>query len=343
MVSVVVPVYGVEQYLSQCIESIINQTYRDIEIILVDDGSPDNCDIICDEYAKKDKRIKVFHKKNGGLSDARNFGIARASGEYIGFVDADDWIEPKMYELLVNSAIDNKADIVYCGTYLEYSQRTVIRRPLGKCFTDNVELCKALIKDEIGTPVWNKLYRKHIFTDIIFANGHVYEDTAIMYKLFLKTTILITVSKPLYHYRKERQESITKSYSMANLVDYWLAHKSRYDYFDGDSRFNTDKDLMERLRFFCAVAVARTWRLCFANTRRERKQYTLYLKEMSDFCTQEFPTVGLKEWPLHMRFTIFLSRFNNELVFALLYYMQLGYRYLKKLRFKKLVCFVRSQ
>jgi len=93
---------------------------------------------------------------------------------------------------------------------------------------------------------------------------------------------------PLYHYRIERQGSITQSYPIANLVDYWLAHKSRYDYFVGDSRFNTDKDLMEKLLFLCAAAVARTWRLCFASTRQERKQYALYLEEMSSFCAQEF-------------------------------------------------------
>ena len=120
VISVIVPVYKVEQYLPQCIESIINQTYRNLEIILIDDGSPDNCGKICEEYAQKDKRIKVFHKKNGGLSDARNYGIARASGEYLAFVDSDDWIEPDMYEVLVNWIEDHQTDIVSCGFFLSF-------------------------------------------------------------------------------------------------------------------------------------------------------------------------------------------------------------------------------
>ena len=118
MVSIIVPVYKVESYLPQCIESIINQTYPNLEIILIDDGSPDACGKICDEYAKQDKRIKVFHKQNGGLSDARNYGVARASGEYLSFVDSDDWIEPDMFEVLVKVADDNKADLVNSTVFI---------------------------------------------------------------------------------------------------------------------------------------------------------------------------------------------------------------------------------
>ena len=114
LVSIIVPVYNVEPYLTKCITSIIKQTYRKIEIILVNDGSSDGCGKICDEFAKKDERIRVFHTENKGLSAARNYGIARASGDYLDFVDSDDWIEPDMFAFLVNSAIGNKADIVYC-------------------------------------------------------------------------------------------------------------------------------------------------------------------------------------------------------------------------------------
>ena len=116
-VSIVVPIYNVEKYLEQCIDSIINQTLKDIEIILVDDGSPDNCPQMCDEYAKKDSRIKVVHKKNGGLSSARNAGIEVATGDYIGFVDSDDYIELDMYEKMYNIAIENNVDFVMSDYY----------------------------------------------------------------------------------------------------------------------------------------------------------------------------------------------------------------------------------
>ena len=115
-ISVIIPVYGVELYLDKCIESVVNQTYRNLEIILVDDGSPDRCPTICDEWAELDNRNKVIHKKNGGLSDARNAGIRIASGELIGFVDSDDWISEGMYQLLYENMIENNSDISACGS-----------------------------------------------------------------------------------------------------------------------------------------------------------------------------------------------------------------------------------
>jgi len=119
MISVIVPVYKVEQYLRQCIESILNQTYQDLEILLIDDGSPDRCGIICEEYAKKDPRIKVFHTENHGLSAARNVGLQIAKGEYIGFVDSDDWIEPDMYEILLRRLEETDTDISVCEIWRE--------------------------------------------------------------------------------------------------------------------------------------------------------------------------------------------------------------------------------
>ena len=118
-VSIIVPVYNVEKYLDKCIESIVNQTYRNIEIILVDDGSPDKCPEICNEWAKKDDRIKVIHKENGGLSSARNAALEIAQGDYITFVDSDDWIENDMIQSMLTCAAKNDADIVCCGFYFD--------------------------------------------------------------------------------------------------------------------------------------------------------------------------------------------------------------------------------
>ncbi len=115
MISIIVPVYKDEPYLRQCVDSILNQTYRDIEVLLIDDGSPDRCGEICDEFAKKDQRIRVFHTENKGLSAARNLGLREAKGEYIGFVDSDDWIEPDMYEVLLKRMQETGADISVCS------------------------------------------------------------------------------------------------------------------------------------------------------------------------------------------------------------------------------------
>ena len=118
-ISIIVPVYKVEKYLDKCVNSIVGQTYKNLEIILVDDGSPDNCPAMCDEWAQKDSRIKVIHKKNGGLSSARNAGLDACTGDYIGFVDSDDWIEPDMYEYLLNIGMKNNADVSRCEFVIE--------------------------------------------------------------------------------------------------------------------------------------------------------------------------------------------------------------------------------
>ena len=197
---------------------------------------------------------------------------------------------------------------------------------IHKKFDNPVDLCKALINDEIDTGVVFKLYHKSCFSNIEFQSGHVFEDTATMYKLFLKAVSAVSISKPLYHYRKERKGSITQTRSMDNLIDCWLAHKSRYDYFLTDSRFNTDKVFMDKLLYFCAFAMARAWRWCYLNSEQERDKYTSAMKEMQDFCIQNFPAFGMKNWPLHTRVAVFIGRFNNKIAFAFLYYMLQFYR-----------------
>ena len=160
LISIIVPVYDVEPYLRKCIDSILIQSYRDLEIILVDDGSPDNCGAICDEYAEKDKRIKVIHKKNGGLSDARNAGLDIATGEYIGFVDSDDWVMPDMYEYLYKAVKEYDADMSVCG-YYDYWGKTISGR-----YCQDIQVykgqegIKALLDLKFGNYVWNKLYKR---------------------------------------------------------------------------------------------------------------------------------------------------------------------------------------
>lgn len=326
MVSVIVPIYKVEKYLCQCIDSIIGQTYRDLEIILIDDGSPDACGRICDEYARKDKRIKVYHKENGGLSDARNYGIRMATGEYLGFVDSDDWIELDMFETLVSTAEENNADIVSCGYFREDSDCTIVCSDGDMMFNDSVDLVKALLRDDISVFVWNKLYRKSCLPLSVFSKGHVYEDISIMHKILLMAARGESISKPLYHYRSNRLGSINQSRSMDNLIDYWLAHKSRYDNSLADRCFNEDKEIIDKLRFWCALAIARTWRWCYANTQKEIKEYSSFLVEMQHFAKNNLSRADMESWPFHLKFTIFLARFKYPFVFALLYYLNQVYR-----------------
>ena len=149
LISIIVPIYNVEVYIRNCVDSILGQSYENIEIILVDDGSPDNCGDICDEYGSKDKRIKVIHKKNGGLSSARNAGIDIATGDYLGFIDSDDWIESDMYESLYTALTSHKADISVCGRYIVEGSRitTISDSEKAEVFTRS-EALSELVLDE---------------------------------------------------------------------------------------------------------------------------------------------------------------------------------------------------
>lgn len=212
VISVIIPVYKVEPFLRECVDSVCVQTMKDLEIILVDDGSPDDCGRICDEYAARDPRIRVIHKENGGLSSARNAGLEIARGEYIGFVDSDDWIEPDMYEVLYRDIRAENAGIAVCGWYRHTHNRVSIEHKMGQYFVlDTKEAVEKTLKQRnIGYVVWNKLYRKDVFHAIRFPEGRIYEDSFVILHLMYaseKTVIRLT---PKYHYR-HREGSITRS------------------------------------------------------------------------------------------------------------------------------------
>lgn len=206
LITVVVPVYNVELYLSQCIESICNQTYRDLEIILVDDGSKDISGIICDEYAEKDERITVIHKENGGLSDARNAGIEVASGEYICFIDSDDFIDSQMLENLYLSCVQNEVQISICKRKFVYDNEEVksIRKKYDTKIFSGVEGFKHFLLEDIDGFVvaWNKLYKTSLFNNIKYPKGVIHEDCFTTYKLLLASNKVAYIDYIGYFYRQ---------------------------------------------------------------------------------------------------------------------------------------------
>ena len=166
-VSVIIPVYKVEKYIHKCIDSVLNQTFRDIQVILVDDGSPDNCGHICDEYSKADKRVSVVHKENGGLSDARNAGMKYAEGNYILFVDSDDYIEHDMIEYMYSRIKDSDADMATCGIYEVYSDRIEEQKREPDFVCSGEEAFRCILQGHtIRGEVWNKLIRKSCMSGI---------------------------------------------------------------------------------------------------------------------------------------------------------------------------------
>lgn len=202
-ISVIVPIYKVEAYLDKCVESLTSQTYRDLQIILVDDGSPDRCGAMCDTWAEKDRRIKVVHKENGGLSDARNAGLALATGALISFIDSDDWVEPDFLETLYAAMEANGAQIAECAIDYVDEQGTVLRQrgPAENAAIGKIEALRRLVlEDGVYQTVWNKLYRRDVIEGILFEKGKCNEDDFWTYQIFDRIEKLALATKPMYHY-----------------------------------------------------------------------------------------------------------------------------------------------
>lgn len=209
-ISIIVPVYNVEDYLEKCITSLTNQTFQDIEIVLVDDGSPDNCGKICDDYATKDARVTVIHKKNGGLSSARNAGIKIAKGQYLMFVDSDDWVEPNFCETALEKLGKYDVDILSFGYNWIKSDGNIKEMSTDKDKTLSSEKgIKELItlKDVIYNLPCNKIYKAELFNGIEYPMGKTYEDQGVTYKLFHRANSIAVIPDRLYNYL-QRGDSI---------------------------------------------------------------------------------------------------------------------------------------
>ena len=237
LITVVVPIYKVETYLKKCIESIRSQTYTYLEILLVDDGSPDNCPKICDEYAQIDERIQVIHKENGGLSSARNAGIDRAAGDYISFVDSDDYIEANMIELLYEGIVKHQCEIAICNHYVEKGDQLLMELPpVDKEWVyTSQEATKLLLEDTvIKSYAWDKLYKAELFQTVRYPNGRNYEDIGTTYLLFDQANRICQLQGYEYYYQM-REDSISNNNSTQkwhiNCGEIITSMLERYEYF----------------------------------------------------------------------------------------------------------------
>lgn len=219
-ISIIIPVYNVEKYLSTCLDSVINQTYQNLEIILVNDGSTDACPKICEEYAAKDNRIKVIHKQNGGLSDARNTGYQMATGEYIAFVDGDDVIALDLYKILYEKSILHNADIVECS-FVKFSDEKDLKNFVLES-SEEIELeaekaLELLLKEKLKQVVWNKIYKKRIINNFPFKKGKIHEDEFWTYRIFARAKKIVKINTPLYFYRQQNNSIMAEKYSIKRL------------------------------------------------------------------------------------------------------------------------------
>lgn len=232
LISVIVPIYKVEDYLDRCVQSIVNQIYDRLEIILVDDGSPDHCPQICDAWAKKDKRIKVIHKKNGGLSDARNVGIVASSGDYITFVDSDDCINEQFILKLYTQIQKTKSQIACVGMQLFRDEKEIAQDIVpGETvvYSRKEAMAELFEKSKFQNYVCNKMFESKLFESIKFPCGRVMEDIAVTYKLIDRCQSVSYCSEELYYYY-QRSDSIMGGSNERWLKDWYLSSKERYLY-----------------------------------------------------------------------------------------------------------------
>ena len=282
LISVIVPVYNVEAYLERCVESLLGQTWANLEVILVDDGSPDGCPAICESYAKKDKRVRVIHQTNAGLSGARNSGIDLAEGEYLAFVDSDDYVASDFIAALYRVMQETKSEISQCR--FDYVQGEPLKSedsPVCRVYEGDNLMEQLYGPEEEATyfvVAWNKLYRRELFEEIRYPVGRIHEDEATTYRLFHEGKKLAFLDHALYGYYTENTGSITSSFSKKRLQ--WLtAHEERITFFVENGY---DRLLPQAYRKLCDACITFYYR-CTENVedarllRRElKKRLNLY-------------------------------------------------------------------
>ncbi|GHT56216.1 hypothetical protein FACS1894109_04510 [Spirochaetia bacterium] len=325
LLSIIIPVYNLKPYLTRCIDSVIGQTYTNLDIIIVDDGSTDGSGAICDLYKQKDNRITVIHKPNGGLSDARNAGLDIVKGELIGFVDADDWIDTDMYALLVDNHIKTGADIVICGYYENKDIFFVHKQKKHPYFDENKILTKTeginlLISDkEITSHVWNKLYTKKMFAECRYPVGKIYEDTYVMHNIFCNANNISVIKDYKYHYFF-RKKSIVNRRKISDTIQSFDANYSRYNELKNNMNIDQKRLFLQMLN--CTI------RTFYKNPLMN----TTYKKKLLDFIYKFKNNIALYYPSLSMRDKLFLKFPNmfflciynpiTRLLYDILYYFR---------------------
>lgn len=252
LISIIVPVYKVEPYLNKCVQSIVDQTYKNLEIILVDDGSPDHCPQMCDNWAAQDERIKVIHKENGGLSDARNIGIETAHGRYITFVDSDDYVDKRFVEFLYIQMQKNAVQIACVGMqpFTDNDHVLVDDERYETIIYSRKDAVRALFDEKkFGNYVWNKLFQKELFDKIKFPSGKVMEDLAIVYLLLEQCDKISYCPAKVYFYY-QRAESTLHKVNTKLLEDWYSIGTERYFYIR-----TKYPDMHENYRYFNSMVL----------------------------------------------------------------------------------------
>ena len=313
LISIIVPVYKVEKYLEKCVNSILKQTYTNLEIILVDDGSPDKCGQLCDELAKTDDRIKVFHKENGGLSDGRNYGVERANGEYIGFVDSDDYIHESMYEELYKAIKKTGTVIAECGVTRVY-KNTLRPHYEGEDYflvLDREGYLKEYLENKrLYGSAWCKLIHKDLAKKIKFPTGKIYEDAFYTLEL-LKTVDKYTLISGNYYYYYIRENSITTRPFSSKDMDYIEIMELISEY--TLNKFPIYKEqLLVRLTF---AYISIFNQLLEVDNYKRKSEYKILKDKLKNIC---FKIIKSRKAPNNLKIAIILLNMNEQVYKSIL-------------------------
>ena len=229
LISIIISVYNGDTYLDRCLNSITSQTYRNLEIILINDGSTDESGGICDAWASKDPRIKVRHTSNKGIAAARNYGLQVASGVFIGFADTDDWVEPDMFEKLAGSLEQYNSDIAICGFEEKWPDYSVLKVSESfRCYTKEEALCELILDRNMQSYLWNKLFRRECVPAAPFPPLKRMSDLGGLHNFFLKADKIVEINRVLYHYIRRNNSLVGKDGSLETTLDYCIAQQTRY-------------------------------------------------------------------------------------------------------------------
>lgn len=314
MISVIIPVYNVETYVKECIESVIQQTYKDLEVIIIDDGSTDNSGKICDQYAELDRRIMVIHQKNQGVSAARNKGLDIAKGDYIVFVDSDDYIENDMIERLYKALLESSSDLVICNykeIYEDIKVENEKKGPLKNEILLSYEAIEKLFESGSWYYVvpWNKIYRKELWNQIRFPKGYIHEDEAVIHRIFERCNKIIILEDQLCYYRQHNNSIVHSNTMQKTDIYYALADRLKF------LERTVSKASLRKLAYQFWYHFPHDFFLCYEN-----KKYKVYKNRMKKALRKAFPVmrrVGFFTWKECM--SVFLLLWNPFLYKKLFY------------------------
>lgn len=327
MVSIIVPIYNVKDYLRPCIESLIDQDYKDVEILLIDDGSTDGSSAICDEYAQKDLRVRVFHKTNGGQASARNLGLGEARGEFISFIDGDDYVSKTMYSTLVPLMEKYECDIATCGFITHSGVREALSvTPSAIKVWDDTEqiMCNYLQTKYIDGNSWNKIYRKSLWHDLRFPVGVAREDVYIMYRVLGTCRRLVHSATCEYHYILRPCSSERQSFNPKFLISLKIAD-DRKEYIN--EHFPSLLYLAERSCYGARISAIKK----IVRSHAEKSNNDV-LKELKDYLSNHKP---LTKQQAQDRTLI--------LHFPMLYRIKMDWKYIWRQKFKKVILSVMNK